>query len=77
MLEYERTYREGGSIAFDYFVEGDKADCGSVTFDEESGEAIVAERAPGDFGNRYANHLLSEIESKKGDLPDSGCIMWY
>lgn len=77
MLEFVKTYQNECRASFDYYVEGERDDRGSVYLDIASGEASVSELAPGDEFRQYANHLLYELESKAPAMPDSGVIVWY
>lgn len=82
MITYRLKAAEGSRAAYEYAVEGNQADTGTVCLDLEANTCEVTEPSPSEKAVGYAlygskmRHAL-ELFRRTGQLRESGTISWY
>ena len=82
MIRYRLIAAEGSRAEYEYAVEGDQADTGTVCLDLEANTCEVTEPSPTEEAVGYApygskmRHAL-ELFRRTGQLRESGTISWY
>ena len=79
MLVFRKLREDEKSATYEFQIEGDPSRTGMVVADKASGTAKLLGDSP-DFEQRwYGSKLVSALEKQdtRGELKDSGTIMWY
>lgn len=79
MLDYRKVTESNGIAEYEFYIEGNNAEIGHVSFDKTSGAGYLIDENPTFRQKRYGAKLLNSLEQQNANehTEDIGTEMWY